>query len=290
VAVLAWTATLILATVAAIGLMPVSARVRFVILLLAAFSWPLVFAIKLGQVGPILLLLFAVAWRSLARPWPFGIATALGAVIKLQPALLIPWALLTGRRRAAVVAIVVGAGLAVAGTLVAGPQAWADMLSVLGRVSRPVFAENDTGFGRLAFLAGASVEVATLVHYVNVALVVAVSAYAVLRLPAEASLLVVIVASQFVSPVLWDHYALILLLPVAWLLERGRWWTAAIPLLTATILLGATPPIAYPVAFWVVILALVLEGRRARQPATGPVPAAEAAPAGDAAPTAGAAA
>ena len=35
---------------------------------------------------------------------------------------------------------------------------------------------------------------------------------------AEASYLVAVVASQLLSPVLWDHYALLLLLPVAWLL------------------------------------------------------------------------
>jgi hypothetical protein len=260
--VLVWTSTLVAATVAAIILMPVSGRVRLVVGLLAAVSWPLVYAIKLGQVGPVLLLLFAIAWRALARPWPFGVAAGLGTIIKIQPALLVLWALATGRRRAAFVAISVVAVLALAGTVIAGPQSWFDMLAVLGRVSRPVLAENDMGFGRLALLAGATVDVATLVHYANVVLVLLVTAYVVLRLPGEASFLVVVTASQFVSPVLWDHYALILLLPVAWLLERGRWWAALIPLVTATILVGASPPIAYPISFWVVLLAVMLEGVR----------------------------
>jgi hypothetical protein len=70
------------------------------------------------------------------------------------------------------------------------------------------------------------------------------------------------VATQFVSPVLWDHYALILLLPVAWLIERGRWWAAAIPLVTSTPLIGWNPPISYPAAFWVTLLAVTWEGLR----------------------------
>jgi hypothetical protein len=75
----------------------------------------------------------------------------------------------------------------------------------------------------------------------------------------------VVVASQFVSPVLWDHYALILLLPVAWLLARGRWWAAAITLVTSTFLIGISPPIAYSIAFWTALLAVALEGLRARR-------------------------
>jgi Glycosyltransferase family 87 len=68
IGVWAWTLALAAASVAAIWLLPVSSRVRWVVLLLAALSWPLVYAIKLGQVGPMLLLLFAIGWRWLDRP------------------------------------------------------------------------------------------------------------------------------------------------------------------------------------------------------------------------------
>ena len=42
-----------------------------------------------------------------------------------------------------------------------------------------------------------------------------------LRLGAAPSYLVAVIASQLLSPILWDHYALLLLLPVAWLVDRG---------------------------------------------------------------------
>jgi alpha-1,2-mannosyltransferase len=255
-----WTIGLIVASVAAVAVMPVSPRTRLVMLLLAAFSWPLVYAIKLGQVGSLLLLLFAVGWRWLDRPWPFGIAAGIGTVIKLQPALVVGWALVSGRRRAAAIAIGLFVVLGLVATVLAGPGSWSEWLAVLGNVGRPVLAENDTGVGRLAYLGGATLEVATAMHYLNVALVIAVTTFAVLRAAPVAAYLAVVVASQFVSPVLWDHYALILLLPVAWLFDRGRVWAALIPLVTATVLAGVTPTIAYPVLFWVTLLGVTWEG------------------------------
>jgi alpha-1,2-mannosyltransferase len=268
----AWTAALAAASAAAVWLLPVATRVRWIVLLLAALSWPLVYAIKLGQVGPMLLLLFAVAWRWLDRPWPVGIAAGLGTAIKIQPALLVGWALVTGRRRAALVAVAVAGALAVLATVIAGPQSWVDEASLLGRVSRPVLTPNAFGFGRLAYEAGLSESLATIVHWANLALVVALVALVVWRGSTVASFLSVAIASQFATPVLWDHYALILLLPVAWLIDRGQWWAGAIPLVSATLLIGVTPPIAYPVLFWVTLGAVAWLGLRdGRSPAPASV-------------------
>jgi alpha-1,2-mannosyltransferase len=260
--IIVWTIALVAASLAAVALLPVSRLARFVVLLLAALSWPLVYSIKLGQVGPLLLLLFALGWRWLERPWPFGVAAGLGTVIKLQPALVIGWAIVTGRRRAALVAVGVVALLAVVATVVAGPRSWLDEATLLGRASQPVLNEHGFGFGRLAYEAGVGEAVATVIHWTNSALVVLVTAFAVWRASAVASFLAVVIASQFLSPVLWDHYAVVLLLPTAWLLSRRRWWAVAIPLATSTILLGITPPVVYPVMYWIALLAVVLEGVR----------------------------
>ena len=53
------------------------------------------------------------------------------------------------------------------------------------------------------------------------ALAALVFVVAALRLGAVPSYLVAVIASQLLSPILWDHYALLLLLPVAWLMDRG---------------------------------------------------------------------
>src|SRR5436190_10666235 len=82
--------------VAGIALLPVRTTVRWATLLLAGLSWPVAYALKLGQVGPLLFLLFAMRWRWLDRPLAVWAAGALGAIVKLQPGRILVWALLTG--------------------------------------------------------------------------------------------------------------------------------------------------------------------------------------------------
>ena len=87
-----------------------------------------------------------------------------------------------------------------------------------------------------------------------------------LRLGPVPSYLVAVIASQLVSPVLWDHYAIVLLLPVAWLLDRGHWWAVVFILVTPVLLVGLVPAWIYPTAFWACLLAVVAIGIREPAP------------------------
>ena len=62
---------------------------------------------------------------------------------------------------------------------------------------------------------------------------------------------------------------MLLLLPVAYLLAAGRWWALAIPLVTAWPLVGVTPPVVYPVVFWVTLVATAAGRAAARQSTDG---------------------
>ncbi len=75
---------------------------------------------------------------------------------------------------------------------------------------------------------------------------------------AEASYLVAVVASQLISPLLWDHYAMLLLLPVAWLLERRQWWAVVVPLMMSIPLVGIVPGAVYPIAFGICLVAPIV--------------------------------
>lgn len=262
VAVWAWTALLIAALFGGIALLPLPSQVRWLAALLTAVSWPALYAVKLGQVGPILLLLFAAGWRWLERPVSLGLAGGLGAAVKIQPGTVLVWALLTRRLRA----VAAGAGvlvlLSALATLLAGAPAWADFLTLIGRVSDPITTAHNFTVGAVAYQAGLSREAAAALQWASMAAVVVVLVAASLRLPATPSYLVAVVASQLLSPILWDHYALLLLLPVAWLLARGWWWAALIPLATSVVVVGAIPPAVYPVAFWVTLVAVAVAGRR----------------------------
>lgn len=255
-----WTAALVGAFGWAVAILPVDLRTRWLILLLGGISWPLVYAIKLGQVGPILLVTFAIGWRWMDRPWRLGAATAVGTAIKIQPALVFAWALVTGRRRAVVTGVVVLAILALIATLVAGPSSWIDQATLLARVSRPIDTPHNMTPGRLAFEAGLGQGVAWAIQLANWGFVAVIVLVAMLRCSAVGSYMAVVVATQLVSPILWDHYALVLLLPAAWLISRGHRWAVLIPLATSIVFVGAIPPVAYPLAYWVTLVAVVREG------------------------------
>ncbi len=254
-----WIALLLAAFAAGVVAMPVGTRTKWLVILLAGCSWPFLYAVKLGQVGPLLFLTFAVGWRYLERPVVLGVTGGLGAAIKIQPGIVLAWALLTRRWAAVAVGAAVLAVLAVVATLVAGPGAWSDFLLLMGRVSDPITTPHNFTPGAVAYQLGVPRETAALIQWASMAAVAAAFVFAALRLPPAPSYLVAVVASQLLSPILWDHYALLLLLPVAWLVDRGRTWAVLIPLATCVALVGVIPPFVYPLAFAVTLVALLVE-------------------------------
>jgi hypothetical protein len=172
------------------------------------------------------------------------------------------WAVLTRRWTAVLAGAVTLLVLAAAATLVADLGAWSDFLLLVSRVSDPITTPNNVTPGAIAYALGVSPETASLVQYGSMALAIIAVVVAALWLPSVPSYLVAVVASQLLSPILWDHYALLLLLPVAWLCERGHWWAVLIPLATSVALVGLVPPVVYPVVFWVTLAGMFAVGAR----------------------------
>jgi hypothetical protein len=278
----AWIGAMLVALLAGIWLLPVGPAVRWATLLLAGLSWPVAFTIKLGQVTPLLFLLAVIGWRTLgertrAGDPVLGASAALGLAIKVQPGLLLAWAALTRRWRA------LGWGLVTLGVLfglsllIAGPAAWPDYATLIRQITNPVTTEHNVTPGTIAYELGFSLQAATALQLLVVAGALGMVLLAAWRASPVGSYLVTLSASQLVSPVLWDHYAMLLLLPVAWLLARRQRWAAAIPLVTSLPLIWLTPPAAYPVTFAVAMAATFLVGTRGRERAARlaePLPAA----------------
>lgn len=266
-----WTLLSIAMVVTAIAVLPVRAEVRWALLFLAGIDWPVVYAIKLGQVGPLLLLVFALGWRWLASPVALGASAAVGTLIKLQPALLFAWALLTRQIR------VIDAGLRVLVIVVlvtlpiVGSGAWADYLVVIRRVTDPIATPNNYTAGAIAYRFGMDAGLATAVQLVAMMAALILWVLAVRRGSLGVGFLATVVASQLLSPLLWDHYALLLLLPVAWLLQSGRWWAALIPLATNTFavftILAPVYPLLIQGAFYLCLVALLVIRPRDGEPA-----------------------
>ena len=251
----AWEALVIGSFLLGVAVLPTSRTVRWLILLLGALDWPVLYSFKLGQVGPLLFMLFAMGWRWRDRPGLLGASMAAGALIKVQPVLLLAWAALTGRWRAALIALGVMAASALVATAVFGPATWSEYIALLARVSAPVTTPHNFTPGAIAFQAGMTEDAATILQLVATVGVLGVTILAIRLASAEVSFLAAVVASQLLSPLLWDHYAIVLLLPTAWLLERGQWWAVAIPLLTALPLVGVVPAAVYPLVFSVGLIA-----------------------------------
>src|SRR4051794_25982175 len=258
-----WIAGLIAAFIVGTVVLPVGRTTKWTIVLLAGLSWPFVYAIKLGQVGQLLYLLFAIGWRWLDNGPVLGVAGALGAAIKIQPGLVLAWALLTRRWSAVVTGGIVLVVLASAATLVAGPQASADFFTLIGRVTDPITTPNNVTPGALAYQAGLSHGAAAILQYASMAVALVVFVVVALHWPSVPSYLAAVILSQLLSPILWNHYALLLLLPVAWLLDRGHWWAVGFTLVTPWLLAGAIPPWVYPAAFWTCLATVIVVGRGA---------------------------
>ncbi|HLO34589.1 MAG TPA: glycosyltransferase 87 family protein, partial [Candidatus Deferrimicrobium sp.] len=180
------------------------------------------------------------------------------------PGLLVGWAALTGRWRAAAVAVLVVVAGALTATIVTGSQPWFDYPALLGRVSSPITTPHNFTPGAVAWQAGASVDLAGVIQGLATLGTVVLAVVAARTVAPDASYLVAVVASQLVSPLLWDHYAMLLLLPVAWLLERRHWWAIAVPLATSFLLIGLAPPVVYPTVFAVCLVGPAVVGRRSQ--------------------------
>ena len=212
------------------------ATVRWWIVLLAGLSWPFVYAIKLGQVGPLLFLLFAIGWRWLDDPIRLGATAAIGAAIKIQPGLVLVWALADpalarGRRGRRARPSLASSPLRRCSP---GRRSGPTSSTLVAPVSDPITTPHNFTPGAVAYQLGLAAHVAAVVQLVSSVLASSWSScVAAVRRPRRPSYLVAVVASQLLSPILWDHYAMLLLLPVAYLLAAGRWWAVAIPLATA---------------------------------------------------------
>ena len=247
-------------------LLPVRREVRWLVVALGALDWPFLYSVKLGQVGPLLFILFAAAWRWRNRPARLGVSIALGALVKVQPALAIVWAAVSGRWRAAWIALGFIAAVSAAATVFTGIGAWSDYVTLLARVSSAVATPHNCSPGAVLYQAGLPEAAAEAGQLVSTAAVAAAVVLIWRFGGAEAGLMGTIVASQLATPLLWDHYAMLLLVPTAWFLELGWKWAAVIPLLGWISLFdtaGAWPASAsVPLVFFAVLALLLLEANR----------------------------
>ena len=231
-AVVLWTAAGIAAVCGALWLLGVRDWRLYVL----ALAFPATRdAVGAGTVGPLLLLCAALAWRYRdARPATAGIAAGLAAALKLFTWPLLVWLAATGRARA-VVSGVVAAGLAVL-------TSWAAIgLNGLGGypalVRRLTELEADRSYS--IFALG---EAVGLPEALALAVSIAVGTLLLLlcvrfgRTQAQdrdrRALTAAIAAALVLTPIVWIHYLILLLVPLALFRPRFSplWLALLVPL------------------------------------------------------------
>jgi len=270
-----WIVALIACFVVAILLLPVRDEVRWLTMALAGVSWPLIFSVKVGQVAPILVLLFAIGWRWLDRIPVVGVVAAIGTLIKLQPALLFGWLFLERRWKDIAVGLALTVTAAVLITPIVGLHAWSDFIQLMRGLDDPLVQPANYSPGTVAYFLGVGHAAASAIQWLSTLVVLGLVIGLQRWGTRESSFLLAVVATQVASPILWDHYALVLVLPVAWLLERRQWWAVLVPLSQAAPLLLSLPPITWVAGYTACMAGLVIIGvreARAAMPARIAVP------------------
>lgn len=200
-------------------------------LLAVSTSYAFLSGLYLGAVGPFLVLGAGVAWRWRARLWPPALAVASLVAVKVFPWTLGGWLLVTRRYRALAVAV--------AGCLALTLGAWA-AIGWHGLVQYPQM------LSEISFLQeGRAVSVVTVLVFLGVspglasaaaiALAVAILglAWRVARRPAgdRRAFALAIIAALAGTPIVWEHYMVLLFVPVALVAPRySRLWL--VPVLT----------------------------------------------------------
>ena len=282
-AAMVWSVVLVACIAAALWLLGVRDWRCYLVALLWPFTRE---ALEYGAIGPVLVVLVATMWRFRDRPWiaAFALAAAVSAKLLLWP--LVLWLVFTRRTRAAALSVVLTLGLVFIPWAAIGFKGLAQYPSLLDQVSaRQEF--RSYSFVALAHSLGGTPRFVEAISVLFGAVLLALAVNPARDLTRtrfdrdRQSLTLALAASLVLTPVVWSHYLVLLLVPVAlarprlsglWLVVLGAtvlrlfdWYRASpdgrlLPVALIALLVTGVLMTAYPVDWRTVV-------RRARHPA-----------------------
>ena len=211
---------------------------------------PVFGALGVGSIGPFLLLLCALGWRFRNRTVA-GVPLALAAAAKLFLWPLLVWLLVTRRFRAFAASLAtIGATLALWASIdPGGMRRYPQTVRLLDEVQRWKSYSVQSLFISLHVPASTSELVALAVA------VAAVAALVLLRHRGDdVTFAAAVVAALIATPILWNHYLVLLLAPIALLRPRLA------PLWLLPLVLWATPHPESVGVVWRIVLVLAVIG------------------------------
>ena len=213
----------------ACAVMPARPTIRLLAFAVAAVTSPVLVDLNLGNVSVLVLALLVIVWRWLDRP---AGSIALAVAMSLRPTLglLLVWWLLRRLWRPVVWTLLAGLVMIVMTLPIVGVQGYLDFVTVLRNVSEVTGVANNLDLGTTVLRFQFAPILATLALFGGYAVAIGALLYS-LRRDRETSFMVTIGATLLLAPLLWDHYLAGLLLPAAFLAQRGRPLALGLPLL-----------------------------------------------------------
>ena len=215
---------------------------------LVLVSWPLAFSLYVGALGPLLVLGAGIVWRWRDRLWSPAIATAAVIVAKLFPWPIAVWLAITRRWRTLALALAIGC----AATLLAWAAiGFAGMSQYLQMLSNASFIQERRADSLVAVLlaAGVPAGLATALAFAAAGSLLAL-AWRVARRPEGecAAFALAILAALTASPLVWEHYMVLLFIPLALIVPRlSALWLAPLCSPLVLVISEALVPMSGPV-------------------------------------------
>ncbi len=224
-----WYLLRVVMLVFACAAMPVRPTIKCLVFAVAAISSPVLIDMNLGNVSVLVTCILAFVWRGLDRPLG-SIALAIDICVRPTLGLLLVWYATRRRWRPILWTLIAGVVIVLLTLPFAGIQGYLDFVSVLRNLTGVTGQDNNLDLGSTVLRTGAGPLAASLALYGGYAMGLGAMIVS-LRYDRETSFMVTIGATLLLAPLLWDHYLAALLLPAAFLAQRGMIWGLGLPLL-----------------------------------------------------------
>jgi hypothetical protein len=204
-----------------------------------ACSWPFLYGLYLGAIGPFLVLGAGVAWRWRDRLWPPALGIAAIVAAKIFPWTLAIWLLITRRYRALALTAAAGAVLTFGAWALIGFHGLSQYPQMLSNMSflQEGRADSIVTVLRVAGISSAAANVCAII-----------AALGILALAWRVShgddgdrraFGLAVLAALSGTPIVWDHYMVLLFVPIALCSPQfSALWLG--PLAASTLWIGST--------------------------------------------------
>jgi hypothetical protein len=212
------------------AVMPVRGWVRLVTFGMAAFSFPVLYDLNLGNVSAVVFALSAVIWRLGPRPAAGALLAVLIAIRYPFAAVAIAW---LAMRRWRVLAVMMGTGLILLALAlpIVGFAGYVDYVTILRGLRDISTGPDNLSLTASLGQAGVPDGIARVAGLAGMAAAAGVTWWVGWKRDPETAIVVALTAPLLVAPFFHPHYLVALLIPGAFLAHRGRPWAVALPLL-----------------------------------------------------------